>query len=260
MRRYLCLSVGVFVSAMVAVAPVAAAGQASTGDTCTAAGSGSSYTLTITLAANAPQQGGFAFGARGVKVTNINITGETGSLSTLSLPPNTTGQWLMSNPPRPGESVTAVLATSGPVTGAFRVIAASSPPSGTFFAEFLCPVSHGTPVPSNVFTIGKQVTYSSVARAWHLRVTVPGPGTVTGIQAVATAAGSGSKPVAGMASIQSRTLVATSAGTFTLTLRPNALGNTALTKSGSIKLKLIVAFNPKDGKSAAKVMALNLKK
>ena len=260
MRRFWGVVSGVFVPAAFLVAPAGAAGQVPTGDTCTAAGSGTSYALTIILPANAPQQGGFAFGARGVKVTNINIAGETGSLSTQNLPPNTTGQWLMSNTPRPGESVTAVLTTSGPVTGSFRVIAASSPPSSTFFAQFLCPVSHGTPVPSNVFTVDQRVTYSSVAGAWHLLVTVPGPGTVTGIQAVASAAGSKSKPLPSKYLIQSRRVVATGAGKFTLTLRPTAGGNAVLKKSGSIKLKMTVAFNPKDGKSAAKVLTLTLKK
>jgi hypothetical protein len=166
----------------------------------------------------------------------------------------------MANTPRPGESVTAVLTTTAHVTGSFRVIAAASPPAGTFFKEFLCPVSHGTPVPANVFRVGQHVSYNSAARAWHLAVTVPGPGTVTGIQAVATASTSGSKPVYAKASIESHKVVAKSPGTFTLTLRPNALGIAALERSGSIKLELIVAFNPKDGKSAAKVMSLTLRK
>jgi hypothetical protein len=260
MRKLLGVVMGVFVPAVFLISPAGAMGQAPTGDTCTASGSGTSYTLSITLPPTASPQGGFAFGARGVKVTNIDISGDTGSLSTQNLPPNTTGQWLMSNTPRPGESVTAVLTTSGPVTGSFRVIAASSPPSSGFFAQFLCPVSHGTAVPGNVFTVDQHVTYNSVAGAWHLLVTVPGPGTVTGIQAVASAAGSKSKPRPSKYLIQARGVVATSAGKFTLTLRPTAGGNAALKKSGSIKLTMTVAFNPKDGKSAAKVVSLTLKK
>ena len=259
MRRLLGIVIGLLVPAAFLVSPAGAASQAPTGDTCTATGAGTSYTATITLPGNAPQQGGFAFGATGVKVTNINIAGYTGSLSTSSLPPNTTGQWLMSNPPRPGESVSAVLTTTGRVTGSFRVIATSSPPSGTFFKQFMCAVSHGTPVPGNAFTVNQHVTYDSAAGAWHVVVTVPGPGTVTGIQAVATAAGSGSKQVAEKTSILSRKVVATSAGKFTLTLRPNARGTTALKSSGSIKLKMTVAFNPKDGKSASRILSLTLK-
>ena len=260
MKKLLGIVIGAFMPAAFLVGPAGAASQAPTGDTCTATGNGTAYTLTIMLPGDAPQQGGFAFGATGVKVTNINIAGYTGSLSTQSLPPNTTGQWLMSNPPRPGESVTAVLATSGPVSGSFRVIAASSPPSGTFFKQFMCSVSHGAPVPGNVFTVNQHVTYDSAAGAWHLAVTVPGAGTVTGIQAVATAAGSGSKQVAAKSSIESRKVVAKSAGNYTLTLRPNARGEAALKSGGSIKLKMTVAFNPKDGKSASKLLSLTLKK
>ena len=260
MRRFRGVVAAIVVAPVFVAAPAGAAAQVPTGDTCTAVGSGTSYTLTIALPANAPQQGGFAFGARGVKVTNINIAGDTGSLSTQNLPPNTTGQWLMSNAPRPGDSVTVVVATSGPVTGSFRVIAASSPPSSTYFAQFLCSVSHGTPVPGNLFTVDQHVTYSSASGSWHLLVTVPGPGTVTGIQAVASAAGSQSKPRPVKYLIQARGVVATSAGTFTLTLRPTAGGNAALKKSASIKLKMTVAFNPKEGKPAAKVLTLTLKK
>ena len=176
------VAITLFVPAAFLVSTAGAASQLPSGDTCTASGDGNSYTLTITLPPNASPQGGFAFGAKGVKVTNINVAGEVGSLSTQSLPPNTTGEWLTASPPRPGESVTAVLTTSGRVTGSFRVIAASSPPSGSFFKEVLCAVQHGSPVSSNLFTVNPNVSYDAAARAWHLHVTVPGAGTVTGIR------------------------------------------------------------------------------
>ncbi len=259
--RFAGVAITLFVPAAFLVSSAGAASQLPSGDTCTASGVGNSYTLTIALPPNAAPQGAFAFGATGVKVTNINIAGEVGSLSTQNLPPNTTGEWLMASPPRPGESITAVLSTSGRVTGSFRVIAATSPPSGSYFKEFLCAVSHGSPVPSNLFTVNQHVSYDAAAGAWHLAVTVPGAGTVTGIQAVATAEeGSSSKQVAAKTSIETRKVVAKSAGTYTLSLRPNARGNAALEQHGSIKLEMTVAFNPKDGTSADKVLSLTLRK
>jgi hypothetical protein len=260
MRKFWGVVLCVFVPAAFLVSPAGAMVQAASGDTCTASGNGTSYTLSITLPANASPQGGFAFGAPGVKVSNINIAGTNGSLSTQNLPANTTAQWLLSSTPKPGDTVTAVLTTSGPVTGSFTVVAASSPPSSTFFDPFACAVNTGTPAPSNVFTVDQHITYDSAAGAWHLVVTVPGAGTVTGTQALATAAGSGSKAVAGKSLIQTRKVVATAAGKLTLSLRPTAGGNAALKKSGSIKLKMTVAFNPKNGKSATKILSLTLKK
>jgi hypothetical protein len=260
MRRILGVVIGLVVPVAFLVSPAGAAVGASTGDTCAATGNGTAYTLIITLPGDASGQGGFAFGAAGVTVTNINIAGDTGTLSTQNLPANTTGQWLMSSPPRPGESITAAVTTTGPVTGSFTVVAASSPPSSTSFSPFLCAVSTGTAVASNVFTVNQHTTYNSAARAWHLAVTVAGAGTVTGIQASATAAGSGSKAVATKSLIQTRKVVTKSGGTFALTLTPTASGNAALKKNGSIKLTMTVAFNPKDGKPASKELSLTLKK
>lgn len=257
MRKFLGLLVGLLVPAVVLVVPAGAAVQAPTGDTCAASGAGTTYTLVITLPANAAPQGGFAFGATGVKVTSVDIPGNTGTTSTENLPADTTGQWLMANTPRPGESVSAVLRTSRAVTGSFRVVATSSPPSGPSFKPFLCEVSR-TNVAANAFTVNQHVTYDSTAGAWHLAVTVPGPGTVTGIQAVAMAAGSGSKAVAAKSLVQSRKVVAKSAGVYTLTLRPTSGGLAALASSGSIKLEMTVAFNPADGRSASRVLSLTL--
>ena len=78
MRRFWGVVGGMFVPAAFLVAPAGAAGQVPTGDTCTAVGSGSSYTLTIVLPANAPPQGGFAFGVPGAKVTGVKTTGTQG--------------------------------------------------------------------------------------------------------------------------------------------------------------------------------------
>ena len=65
-----------------------AAVNAPTGDTCVAAGTGTAYTITITLGPNSPEQYGFAFGAQGGTVTGVNIGGVAGG-TTSNLPPNT---------------------------------------------------------------------------------------------------------------------------------------------------------------------------
>jgi hypothetical protein len=249
---------GVCLPAAFLVAPSGAAVKAPSGDTCTATGNGTSFTLNIAVTPNGPSQGGFAFGASGVSVTNINIAGNQGALSTQNLPTNTTGEWLLTTPAVPGGTLTASLTTSGPVTGSFTVVAANSPPS-TFSDPFLCALATGSPLPSNAFTVNQHVTYDSTAGAWHLVVSVPGAGTVSALQAVASSGGSGSKPVVAKSLVQTRKVVATSAGKFTLTLRPTPSGSAALKANGSIKLKLNVAFSPKGGKSASKIISLTLR-
>jgi hypothetical protein len=253
------------VIALVAVATVlvgssGAAVAAASGDTCAASGNGTAYTLIIAIPAKASAQADFAFGATGVTVTNINIAGTTGTLSTQNLPANTSGQWLMSSPPRAGQSLTAVVTTSAPVRGPFTVVAASSRPSGKVFSPFHCALSTASAAPSNAFSVNRHATYSSAAAAWHLTVNVPAAGTVSGIQALPAAAGMGSKAVSPKSEIHSRKVVAKSAGIFTLTLRPTPLGDVALAKSGSLRLTMTVAFSPKGGKTASKVITLLLEK
>jgi len=250
--------IGMSVTAAFMVATSSAVIQSPTGDTCTASGSGTAYTLDITLPSNAAQEGGFAFGAPGVTVTNIKSS-TPGTFSTQNLPPNTTGELLLSNAAVVGATVTIVLTTSGPVTGSFTVVTAQFPPSSTFFDPFLCAVNTGTPAPSNAFTVNQHITYDSAAGAWHLVVTVPGPGTVSGIQLVSAAAGSNSKPRAIKYLIQSWKVVATSAGKFTLTLKLTGDGKKAIKSRGSIKLKLSITFLPKNGKAANRVISLTLK-
>jgi hypothetical protein len=244
----------VFVSAATLVAASSAVVRSSTGDTCAASGNGTAYTLNITLTSDAPPQGGFAFGAHGITVTNINIEGDTGNLSTHNLPANTTGKWLLANPPMPGGSVIAALTTSGPVTGSFTVVAATFPPSA-FFEPFLCPLTPGTPAASNSFAADHHFTYAPATGTWSELVTVPGPGRVSFVQAVATAGAVTSKPL-----IQSGTLSVKNAGKIKLMLKPTAAGNAALKTAGSVKLKLTITFAPTNGRSASKVLGLTLLK
>ena len=243
-----------FAWAATLVAGSSAVVRSSTGDTCAASGNGTAYTLNITLTSGAPPQGGFAFGAPGITVTNINIAGDTGTRSTHNLPAHTTGEWLLTNPPMPGGSVIAALTTSGPVTGSFTVVAATFPPSA-FFDPFRCPLTPGARAPSNSFTAGRQFAYTPATRTWSEFVTVPGPGRVNFVQAVATAGAVTSKPL-----IQSGMLSVKSAGKIKLTLKPTAAGKTALEAARSIKLELTITFSPQNGRSASKVLRLTLSK
>ena len=256
MRRLAGAVIGVSVVAAVLAATSGAAVQSPTGDTCTASGNGTStYTVTITLPSNAAQQGGFAFGAPGVKVANIIGSGTEGTFSTMNLPANTTGEWLLSSPAVLGATLTAVLTTSSPVTGSFTVVTATSPPSQVYFASFLCGVETGTATASNAFTAAAQATYDSATGAWHELVTIPAQGTVRSAQEVVTAGAVASRPL-----IQGDQVSSTTVGKVALTLRPTGDGKAALKTSGSIKLKLSITFLPKDGKSANKIISLTLRK
>ena len=243
---------GMSVAAAFMVATSGAAVQTPTGDTCTASGSGTAYTLSITLPPNAAQQGGFAFGAPGITVTNIKSSTQ-GSFSTQNLSPSTTGEWLLAYPAVVGATVTASLTTSGPVTGSFTVVTAQVPPSGSF-APFLCEVSSGV-ASSNAFTASQQPSYDSANGTWHELVTVSGPGTVRAVQEIAANQVTMPKLL-----IDSSTVAAKSAGTFALTLRLTGDGKKALAASGLLKLKLSITFSPKDGRAANRVLSLTLRK
>ena len=254
MRRFWGVLMGVFVPAVFLAATSGAVVQSPTGDTCSASGNGTAYTLNITIPGNAPQQGGFAFGAPGTTVTNINVAATKGTFSTQNLPANTTGEWLPANPAPPGSSIIASLTTSGPVTGSFTVVAANSPPS-TYFNPFLCSLAN-RPVSSNAFTAEQHFTYDSVTGTWHELVTVPGPGKLIFNQVFKHK----QTPAASKPLIQSGMLSVKSAGKVKLTLKPTAAGKAALKAIGSIKLNLSIEFSPKNGKPASKVLGLTLTK
>ena len=258
MRKLWGVALAMFVPAAFLAGTSSALVQSPSGDTCTATGSGTSFALNISVPASGPAQGGFAVGASGASVTNIEISGNVGTLSTQNLPVNTTGEWLLTSPATAGGSITANLTMSGPVTGPFTVVAANSPAT-TYTDPFRCAVSTVSAMPSNAFKVNQHVTYDSVAHAWHLAVTVPGRGAVSALQLVTTAVGTGTKSVVAKSLVQARQVVATSAGKFTLTLRPTATGDVALKAAGSIELKLNVSFSPKGGKLASKVIDLTLR-
>jgi hypothetical protein len=216
--------------------------------------------LNITVPSGAPQQFGFAFGATGANVTNIDIAGTEGTLSNQSLPAKTTSAWMTASPVMPGSAVASV-ATSAPVTGTFTVVPASAAqPTATYLDPIPCALVHGAPLPSNAFSILRPLTYAKAIHGWHMGVKIPGAGIVSAKQLRPTIGTGSSKPVTAKSLIQVRSLGLKSGGKVTLNLVPTQAGQAVLDKTGSIKLKLDVVFAPTGGKSGSKIIALTLKK
>jgi hypothetical protein len=240
-----------------------AARQSASGDTCSAAGSSGTYTLVISLPSGAAEQGAFAIGAQGIRITSIKAPGNSGTFSTKSLPAKTTGAWLLAGSGAPpGSSVTAAVKTSGQVTGSFTVVPGSSTSSGTsvtYFDPIVCEVSKAV-IPSSKFTVAPRASYDSAVGAWHLGVNISGAGTVSVNELEPTVGTSGSKQQTTKSLVHSRKRTLKSRGTVTMTLQPTASGLVALKTNGSIKVKLVVAFAPTGGKSASKIIRLTLKK
>ena len=255
----LCLAAVIALAASVAGA-AGATTKAPSGDTCTATGAGTAYTLNITVPSGSPQQFGFAFGAAGTAVTNIDVPGSDGTFSSQSVPSSTSGAWITLSPLMPG-SVVASLTTRAPVTGAFRVMPASSTQS-TFLDPITCAVAPSltTPVPSRAFTVNHHVTYDNKAHGWRLGVVISGRGTVSALQLEPTLGTASSKSVTAKSLVQARDAGLKSSGTVTLLLKPTPLGSKTLATKGSMTVKLSVIFAPTGGKSATKVVSLELKK
>ena len=114
MRRLPAVIAALFAPVAFAATTASAVAPSASGDTCTASGSGTAYTLHITVPAGSPQYG-FAFGAAGAKVTGAVIPGMNGSFSSENLAPNTSGAWI-SDSPVTGSPV-ATLTLSGQATG-----------------------------------------------------------------------------------------------------------------------------------------------
>jgi hypothetical protein len=251
--------IGGAVAAALLAATAGAGVRATTGDTCSASGNSATgtttYTLSISLAPNAPPQGGFAIGAPGVTVKSLSVSGTQGTFSTSNLPASTTGELILATPTTPAASIVAVVRTSGPVTGSFTVVPTSSPAS-TFFAPFPCAVEAATSTTTTTATLttAAQASYDSATGAWRELVSVSAPGTVRSTQELPTAGGVASKPL-----IQAGEVGAKSAGKVALMLRPTGDGKAALIAHGSIRVKLSITFKPTNGKPANVVVGLTLK-
>jgi hypothetical protein len=253
MRLFCAALTGALVSAALFAATSSAVTQSPAGDTCAVNGNGTTYTVVISLGASSPEQGGFAFGVPGAKVTGVKITGTQGSgASTSILAPKTTAAWRLDAAAVPGASITASLTTSGPVTaGSFTLVPMSS--KHTYLDAVLCAFPQNTALtPSNKFVVQKRFAYSSTTGTWHSFVTVPGSGKLNFNQKMVMSSGM-VNPL-----VQSGKLSMSSAGKIKLTLKPTAAGNAALKKSGSIKLNLTIEFSPTRGLPANKLLTLTL--
>jgi hypothetical protein len=233
-----------------------AAPQAS-GDTCIAAGNGTSYALTVTIPSGAPSQYGFAFGAPGAKVTNVVVGGSEGTFSTQHLPSSSSGSWITMTAVMPG-SVVANLTTTQAATGSFTVTPASAS-TPAFFSPITCVVAHAA-IPSSAFTVDRNVSYVAAKHAWRLGVTIGGAGVVSAIEPEPTVATGASAQVTAKSLVQARSLGLKSAGKVALMLRLTPRGEKTIAGSGSLRVRLEVTFNPKGGKSATKMVSLTLKK
>ena len=105
--------------------------QVASGDTCTYSANGTTYTVNI-VTGSGVQQFGFAFGAPGMTLTNIGISGQNGNFTTAKLPANTGGAWI-SDAPLTG-NVVATLTGSGSTTGPVVVVPAAASQSSYFDA------------------------------------------------------------------------------------------------------------------------------
>jgi hypothetical protein len=243
---------GAFVLAGCLAAGSGAAMSSPSGDTCTVTGAGTSYTVVINLPANGQEQGAFAFGGS-AKVTNIDIPAATGALATTNVPANTSAMWTLNAAAVPGQSLTASIATSGPVTGSFTVVPANGNRTA-WFDPVACSVPKGAATPSNKFTVKKKVTYNATSGTWHEAVVVPGPGKVIFAHRTIVQGGT-PRPL-----IKSGKVSVSKAGQVMLTLRPTAAGMAALGSTGRIKLSLNIEFSPTNGKPANKLVSLTLRK
>jgi hypothetical protein len=229
---------------------------AASGDTCTATGTGSEYTLHITIPAGS-QQYGFAFGASGATVTNADIPGTDGSFSTQNLAPNTTGAWLTRSPVT--GSPDATLTLTGSAGGSFTIVPSSAKQTA-YLAPVTCKATVVTATPSVTFSVDHTVKYVPALHAWHLSVKAPGAGTISARQLLPTVGTGGAKSVTAKSLVQSRRIVAKSGGTFVLTLRSTPAGVAKLASAGSIKANMSVTFDAANGKSASKQLTLTLRK
>jgi hypothetical protein len=242
------------VPATILVATSSALPESATGDTCTATGSGTTYTLQIKIPPTV-QQFGFAFRVPGATVTNAVIPSTDGSFSTETLAPNTSGAWL-SPTPLTGAS-TATVTTSGPISGTIMVVPSSAAQSPSYFDPVACRAGT-TASRTAVFSVGKRVTYTAAAHAWRLAVAIPGAGTVSAKQLEPTIGTGSAKPVTAKPLVQVRRAGLKSAGKVMLVLKPTARGSAALKANGSMRIKLDVTFDSRHGKSATKIVALTL--
>jgi hypothetical protein len=261
MKTFVGAGLAVITAACLYAATAGAAARTASGDTCVVNGSGTTYTILITLPPNAPEQGGFAFGASGVSITNVTVPQTSGgaggsgggSFSTGNLPANTTAAWNLAGPAAvPGSSITASVTTSAALTGTVTVVPANGQHTA-YYDPIVCQFPKGTPTPSNAFTVASRFAYDAASGTWRSSVKVPGPGKVNFNQRKLKPTDSATLLV------RSGRVSVSGAGKVTLTLHPTTAGKAALKRSGAIRLNLSIEYSPTNGKPANKLMKVTLK-
>ena len=185
--------------------------------------------------------------------------GVEGSFIAQPSPQGATGTWISASRLEPGTVLLSVT-TSGPAK-TFTVRPASAPDPPAYFDPLSCAVKAAPSAPAaGNFTVASRATYDAVSKGWRLAVTLASAGRVRAVQpepTVGTAAPTSStaKPL-----VQSRSVALKSPGRVTLELRPTPRGQSKLSATGSLKLKLFVTFFPAGGTAASKVVTLVLKK
>lgn len=223
------------------------------GDTCTYSGSGSTYTVNIVSGAGV-QQTSFAFGAQGLTISNISISGKNGNFTTANLPANTIAGW--SSDEQLTGSLAATLTVSGSITGNVVIVPTSS--QGTTYNAVTCAL-RTNPAKAALSIHVKEPRYSSSSRAWHMLVSVPVAGTLSAVQPLPTNI-TPIKQLSAKALVQTHSIGTRTGGMLTLTLRPTSLGSTVLTRSSVLKVKLRVTFDAMDGRTAHKTVSLALRR
>jgi hypothetical protein len=234
----------------------AARSQVPSGDTCTYSANGASYTVNI-VTGSGVQQYGFAFGAPGLTVTNVGISGQNGNFTTAKLPANTGGAWI-SDTPLTG-SVVATLTGSGSTTGPV-VVVPSAAAQASYFDDVTCAAATSTytggqKTKALSFTVASRAIYSAAAHGWHLVVTIPVAGTVSAKEPLATSITVRPKPL-----VQTKRQSLASRGKVTLLLKATPQGQLVLASKGALAVKLTVTVDSRDGREAHKTLSLTLRK
>jgi hypothetical protein len=238
------------VSALLLTAALAVGVHAArSGDTCKYTVSGTITTVNIVTAAGI-EQFGFAFGAPGLRITNVGIPGQNGMYTTSKLPANTSGAWISDTPLTGTVSVTL---TGSGATGPIVVV-----PSGAAQSSYFDPVtcSPGAPLNKTVsFTVASRATYSRAANGWHLVVTIPVAGIVSAKQPLAKTIKVRPRPL-----VQAKREGLQSRGKVTLLLKATPQGQAVLNAQHVLRVKVAITFDAQDGREAHKTVTLSLRK
>jgi hypothetical protein len=239
------------ISCVLIVAVLAGSAQAApSGDTCKYTVSGTTTTVSV-VTGSGIQQFGFAFGAPGLTITNIGISGQNGMYTASKLPANTSGAWI-SDAPLTG-TVSATLTGSGTPTGPV-VIVPSAATQSSYFDPVTC--SAGTPPLGIVsFTVAAGATYSATAHGWHLVVTIPVAGTVSAKQPLVKTIKVRPRPL-----VQVKREALASGGKVTLLVTATPRGQAVLNAQHVLRVKLMVTFDAQDGREGHKTISLALRK